>query len=282
MTTFGYGSAERRRRPRVRVGVPDRHELLEPGRGDDRSTCSRRKAARDKLKGKKIVHLYHDSAFGKEPIPVFDALARRSSASSSPRSPVAHPGNTQESQWLQIRQIKPDYVILWGWGVMNPTALKAAAKIGFPREKMLGVWWAGSEEDVIPAGDAAKGYVTAAFTRAGHELPGDAGHPEEGLRRRQGQPRGQVAPGLDLPHARRRLRHHHRRGHPQGAGEVRQGQGDDGRAGPLGPREPQPRPRRASRSWAPPACSRRSRRAASTTRAPARSVPAGTARRSSR
>ena len=85
--------------------------------------------------------------------------------------PVAHPGNTQESQWLQIRQAKPDYVILWGWGVMNPTALKAAAKVGFPREKMLGVWWAGSEEDVIPAGDAAKGYVTAAFSAPGTNFP---------------------------------------------------------------------------------------------------------------
>jgi branched-chain amino acid transport system substrate-binding protein len=124
----------------------------------------------DKLKGKKIVHLYHDSAFGKEPIPVFEALAAKHGFELM-KIAVAHPGNTQESQWLQIRQAKPDYVILWGWGVMNPTALKAAAKVGFPREKMLGVWWAGSEEDVIPAGDAAKGYVTAAFSAPGTGFP---------------------------------------------------------------------------------------------------------------
>jgi branched-chain amino acid transport system substrate-binding protein len=124
----------------------------------------------DKLKGKKIVHLYHDSAFGKEPIPVLDALAAKHGFDLT-KIAVAHPGNTQESQWLQIRQIKPDYVILWGWGVMNPTALKAAAKFGFPREKMLGVWWAGSEEDVIPAGDAAKGYVSAAFSAPGTSFP---------------------------------------------------------------------------------------------------------------
>ena len=30
----------------------------------------------DKLKGKKIVHLYHDSAFGKEPLPVLEALSK--------------------------------------------------------------------------------------------------------------------------------------------------------------------------------------------------------------
>ena len=48
-------------------------------------------------------------------------------------------------------------------GVMNPTALKAAAKTGFPREKMVGVWWSGAEEDTVPAGDAAKGFTAAGF-----------------------------------------------------------------------------------------------------------------------
>src|SRR6185295_9058526 len=84
---------------------------------------------------------------------------------------VPHPGNEQQSQWLQIRQIKPDYVILWGWGVMNPTALKAAAKIGFPREKVIGVWWSGAEEDVLPAGSAAKGYIAAGFNSPGSDFP---------------------------------------------------------------------------------------------------------------
>jgi branched-chain amino acid transport system substrate-binding protein len=124
----------------------------------------------DKLKGKKIVHLYHDSAYGKEPIPVFQEYAKKLGFELTTVA-VTPPGNDQQSQWLQIRQIKPDYVILWGWGVMNPTAIKAAAKVGFPREKMIGVWWAGSEEDVIPAGDAAKGYTAAVFNVSGANLP---------------------------------------------------------------------------------------------------------------
>ena len=85
--------------------------------------------------------------------------------------PSTPPGTTQESQWRQIRQLRPDYVILWGYVVMNPVALKTAAKLGYPRDKILGVWWAGSEEDVIPAGDAAKGYVTAAFSAYGTNFP---------------------------------------------------------------------------------------------------------------
>ena len=158
---------------------------------------------------------------------------------------VPHPGNEQQSQWLQIRQIKPDYVILWGWGVMNPTALKAAAKVGYPRDKMIGVWWSGAEEDVIPAGDAAKGYIAAGFNAPGTELPGDEGHPEVRLRQGQGRVRGQVALRLDLSHARRGRRHRHRRGDPHRAGEVRQGQADDRRADALGHREPEHRPKRA-------------------------------------
>jgi len=124
----------------------------------------------DKLKGKKIVNIYHDSAYGKETIPVLDVQAKKY-GSEVTHIAVAHPGNEQQAQWLQVRQIKPDWVILRGWGVMNPTALKAAQRAGFPREKILGVWWSGAEEDVIPAGDAAKGYFAAGFNLPGTNFP---------------------------------------------------------------------------------------------------------------
>jgi branched-chain amino acid transport system substrate-binding protein len=64
----------------------------------------------------------------------------------------------QKSTWLQIRQQRPDYVVNWGWGVMNSTALKEAQATGYPREKMYGVWWAGAEPDVKDVGAGAKGY----------------------------------------------------------------------------------------------------------------------------
>ncbi len=120
----------------------------------------------DKLKGKKIVHLYHDSAYGKEPFPVLEHYEKQLGFQLI-KIPVPNPGNEQNSQWLQIRRENPDFVILWGWGVMNPVALRTAARVGYPREKILGVWWAGSEEDVIPAGDAAKGYSTMTFNTPG-------------------------------------------------------------------------------------------------------------------
>ncbi|MGI9134563.1 MAG: ABC transporter substrate-binding protein, partial [Rhodoferax sp.] len=124
----------------------------------------------DKLKGKKIAFLYHESAYGKEPIPVLDALAAKLGFETL-KIPVPPPGQTQESQWLQIRQAKPDYVIVWTYGVMSTVALKTAAKTGYPRDKLLGVWWAASEEDVVPAADAAKGYVSATFSAFGTNFP---------------------------------------------------------------------------------------------------------------
>ena len=124
----------------------------------------------DRLKGKKIALLHHDSAYGKEPIPVLTDLAEKYGYELA-TIPVPHPGNEQQSQWLQIRQLRPDWVILWGWGVINPVALKTAARVGYPRSKMVGVWWSGAEEDVIPAGDAAKGYVAAGFNVSGDRYP---------------------------------------------------------------------------------------------------------------
>jgi branched-chain amino acid transport system substrate-binding protein len=124
----------------------------------------------EKLKGKKIVLLYHDSAYGKEPHPVLEAESKNLGFELK-LIPVPHPGNEQQSQWLQIRQYQPDWVILWGWGVMNATALKTAQKVGFPRDKMVGNWWAGSEIDTEAAEGAANGYYAASLNLAGKDFP---------------------------------------------------------------------------------------------------------------
>ena len=116
----------------------------------------------DKLKGKKIALVYHDSPFGKEPIPMLQERAKTHGFELI-LLPVAHPGVEQKATWLQIRQNRPDNVLLWGWGVMNSTALKEAQATGYPREKMLGVWWAGAEPDVKDVGAGAKGYNALAL-----------------------------------------------------------------------------------------------------------------------
>jgi branched-chain amino acid transport system substrate-binding protein len=117
----------------------------------------KRAGGMDKLKGKKIALVYHDSPFGKEPIPLLQERAAMHGFSLS-LLPVTHPGVEQKATWLQVRRDRPDYVVNWGWGVMNSTLLKEAQATGYPRENIYGVWWAGAEPDVKDVGMGAKGY----------------------------------------------------------------------------------------------------------------------------
>ncbi|KQT60500.1 MULTISPECIES: ABC transporter substrate-binding protein [unclassified Aureimonas] len=124
----------------------------------------------EKLKGKKIAVLYHGSPYGKETIPIYELLAEKYGFEVQ-QIEVPHPGNEQQAQWLTIRRAKPDYVVLRGWGVMNPAALKAAQKTGFPADHIVGNVWSNSEEDVKPAGDAAKGYTAITTQASGNSYP---------------------------------------------------------------------------------------------------------------
>jgi len=125
----------------------------------------------DKLKGKKIALVYHDSPFGKEAIPPLQERARRHGFEVQ-LLPVTAPGVEQKATWLQVRKNRPDYLLLWGWGAMNSTALKEAQATGYPREKMYGVWWAGSEPAVRDVAAGAKGFNAVALQHgAGKDAP---------------------------------------------------------------------------------------------------------------
>lgn len=122
------------------------------------------------LSGKTIALVYHNSAYGKEPIPTLTALSEKHGFNLT-LIPVDHPGQEQKSQWLQIRREKPDYVLMWGWGVMNQVAIQEAANIRYPMENFIGAWWSGAEGDVRPAGDAATGYKALAMNGVGTDFP---------------------------------------------------------------------------------------------------------------
>ncbi|MHA1165312.1 MAG: ABC transporter substrate-binding protein, partial [Alphaproteobacteria bacterium] len=124
----------------------------------------------DNLKGKKITLVYHNSAYGKEPIRTLEKLSEKHGFTFKALA-VDHPGQEQKATWLKIRRDKPDWILMWGWGVMNQVAIKEAASIRFPMDHFIGVWWSGSENDVKPAGDAAKGYLSGTFHAAGANFP---------------------------------------------------------------------------------------------------------------
>ncbi|WP_293575298.1 ABC transporter substrate-binding protein [Phaeobacter sp.] len=122
------------------------------------------------LSGKKVSLLFHNSAYGKEPIRTLEELSKKHGFTLS-TLPVDHPGQEQKSQWLQIRRDRPDFVIMWGWGVMNQVAVQEAANIRFPMDKFIGVWWSGAEHDVMPAGEKADGYKAVTFHGVGRDFP---------------------------------------------------------------------------------------------------------------
>lgn len=122
------------------------------------------------LEGKSIALLYHNSAYGKEPIRTLEVLAEMHGFDLT-LLPVDHPGQEQKSQWLQIRRERPDFVLMWGWGVMNQVAIQEAANIRFDMNNFIGIWWSGSENDVAPAGDAADGYKALTFHAVGRDFP---------------------------------------------------------------------------------------------------------------
>ncbi len=122
------------------------------------------------ISDKKITLLFHNSAYGKEPIRTLEKLAEKHGFAFN-RLAVDHPGQEQKSQWLQIRRERPDYVIMWGWGVMNQVAIQEAANIRFPMENFIGAWWSGADHDVLPTGMASHGYKALAMHSLGSDFP---------------------------------------------------------------------------------------------------------------
>jgi len=120
----------------------------------------------EKLKGKKIAHIFHNSPYGKEANPTLEDLAKKYQFELTLLA-VDHPGQEQKSTWLQVRRLNPDWIFMSGWGVMNQVAVKEAASIGFKMDHFIGNWWSANDSDVVPAGEGAKGYKGATLNAPG-------------------------------------------------------------------------------------------------------------------
>ncbi|MFD2248679.1 branched-chain amino acid transport system substrate-binding protein [Pseudochelatococcus lubricantis] len=124
----------------------------------------------EKLKGKKIGYIYLDAGFGKEPIPLLESLSKEIGFDLKLYPVPADNIQNQSSQWLSVRRDKPDYMVLFGWGALNPTAVKEAVKINYPMDKFVSIWWPG-EDDVRSAGPGAKGFKTLNWHGVGANFP---------------------------------------------------------------------------------------------------------------
>src|SRR5262249_33205314 len=124
----------------------------------------------EQLKGLKIAHVYHDSDFGKETIPILDTQAAQYGFTVQHLA-VQPPGLDQKATWLRVKVAQPDWVILRSTGAMTPIALKEAAQVGVPRDKMVGLNSTCSEQDVGAACEDARGYAGPALHGTGPDFP---------------------------------------------------------------------------------------------------------------
>ena len=61
---------------------------------------------------------------------------------------------------------------MWGWGAMNPTAIKRAAENGYPMDHFIGIWWSGADDDAARRRPGGQGLSGAQLQRPRLQLPG--------------------------------------------------------------------------------------------------------------
>ena len=130
-----------------------------------------REGGLDKLKGKTIGYIFFEGGYGREPIPLLEQFAKDYGFTVKMYPVTVQEMQNQSAQWLAVRRDRPAWMIMWGWGAMNPTAIREAAKINFTMDHFIGSWYAGGEDDTRPVGAQAKGYLSLNFNRVGANYP---------------------------------------------------------------------------------------------------------------
>lgn len=125
------------------------------------------------LQGKKIAYLMYDNPAGKEPLPIFEDLAK-SEGFEMRNFAVPAPGVEMAAQVLDITgRFKPDFVIAHLFGRSPSVAIRELKGKGFPMNRVIGFVWAASEADINAAGGyaVANGYNTIQFAGVGNDFP---------------------------------------------------------------------------------------------------------------
>ena len=124
------------------------------------------------LKGKKIAYLMYDNPAGKEPLPIFEDLAKMEGFDMRTFA-VPAPGVEMGAQVLDITsRYRPDFVIMHLFGRSPSVAVKELKGKGYPLSKVISFVWGASEADVKAAGGygATQGYHTIQFAGVGEDF----------------------------------------------------------------------------------------------------------------
>ena len=122
------------------------------------------------LKGKKIALVMIDSPFGREPLPVFQELAKRLGYEFQ-AFPYPSPGNEQSAAWTQVRRFKPDWTILWGAGGGQPVSVRDAIGNGISPDRLASVIWISETDTNIIGAEQTKGLLRFEGVAYGKDVP---------------------------------------------------------------------------------------------------------------
>jgi len=124
----------------------------------------------DGLEGKKIAHVFIDSPFGREPLPILNELAERKGFEVK-AFPYPSPGNEQSSTWSDVRRWAPDYVTIWGAGGGQPVSIRTAIRNGISPEQIMSVVWLARTDMKQVGFDAATGVKRFEAVHTGQDTP---------------------------------------------------------------------------------------------------------------
>jgi branched-chain amino acid transport system substrate-binding protein len=124
------------------------------------------------LKAKKIGIVYADIDYGRETIPLMEALAEKFGFELQ-LFPVAWPGLDQAATWTDIAErSKPDWIILRMWGQSTVVSIQEAARVQYPMTNIIGSPWSPTDQDISLAGPGiAKGIKANYWTTSGTDIP---------------------------------------------------------------------------------------------------------------
>jgi len=125
------------------------------------------------LKGKKIAYLFYDNPAGKEPLEIFEELAKLEGFELKTFA-VPPPGVEMGAQALDIAQrYRADFVITHLFGRSPSVSIKELKRAGFPLKKVVSFVWGSAEGDIEAAGGfgVAEGYAGLQFAGVGSDFP---------------------------------------------------------------------------------------------------------------
>ena len=122
------------------------------------------------LAGKKIALVHIDSPFGREPLPVLEALAEQEDFELR-NFPYPSPGNEQSATWTEVRHFRPDHVFIWGAGGGQPVSVREAIRNGISPEDIYSVVWLAETDAENVGADTMTGVKRFEATASGTDNP---------------------------------------------------------------------------------------------------------------